>query len=189
MKRLFCQNVIIPHAANLYLCNFYGYNNIDSILFNNITFMFTGPGVFDLSVCVEDQLDFMCVSTGLTRNDFIDWNVTIIQDSGGRLSDTRLISAVSTSDIRPITLNMINFNINSTKTEAANGSISLTTFISVENVTALLNGAEIACFELKDLPGGELLIVQVAKAVIYVITLESSKFINLYIISQAWTHL
>ena len=128
----------------------------------------TESRVVDLPVCVGEHLDYECVSTGLSRNDFIDWNVTIIQDSGSQLSDTRLVSAAGQSVIRPITLNMINFNINSTTSELGNGSITLTTFMSVSSVTSLLNGTEITCSEVRPTPAGDNLIVPVREAIIYV---------------------
>ena len=141
---------------------------VNWLIYQLLALYCTESRVVDLPVCVGQRLDFECVSTGLTRNDFIDWNVTIIQDSGSRLSDTRLISAAGQSVIRPITLNMTNFIINSTTSELGNGSLTLTTFMSVSSVASLLNGTVLTCSEIRPTPAGDNLIVPVREATIYV---------------------
>ena len=104
-------------------------------------------------VCVGKRLDLVCTSTGLTNNDFINWNITVpwtVSRSHTMISDTRLISAAGQATISPVVLNMINFIFNLTRTVSDdNNSIMLKSFVSVVNVTDALNGSKIFCSEIR----------------------------------------
>ena len=129
-----------------------------NIIYTNIgyVYMLTALAVLSPSgvvpVCVGERLDLVCTSTGLTNNDFIDWNITVpsMKVFGSHsMSDTRLISAAGQASISPIVLNMIIFIFNLTRTVNVDNSITLKSVMSVANVTGVLNGSRVFCSEIR----------------------------------------
>ena len=100
-------------------------------------------------VCVGEQQNFTCSISGLTRNDFLHWNVTTYDESGRGLSGTRLLSAAGQAVISPIVINMKRFNISGQTEILSNGSVTLTSVLLIDNITHDLNGTMISCTVLR----------------------------------------
>ena len=104
-------------------------------------------------MCVGERLDLVCTSTGLTSNDFINWNITVpfmtVSGSHSMISDTKLIAAAGQATISPILLNMINFSFNLTRRVFDNNMLTLFSAVSVVNVTGILNGSMVFCSEIR----------------------------------------
>ena len=92
------------------------------------------PG--EVSVCPgEDSLAFMCT----TNRSFIEWNVTLVLESGERISRTRLVPRKSSGQI--LMIKGTPFNITSI---AGPGSLLSSTLTAPEPITDL-NGTEVSC--------------------------------------------
>jgi hypothetical protein len=95
----------------------------------------------EVSVCPgEDALFFMCT----TNRSFIDWNVTLILESGERISRTRLISSNIQVSVSPLVVKGTSFNIT-----AQAGSLLTSTLTAPEPVSDL-NGTEVSCTAIED---------------------------------------
>ena len=97
-------------------------------------------------VCPGDLLTVTCRGEGLSNADFIQWNITI-NVGGSSESEQRFLSAAGQNFIAPITLiNMITLSF--TLEAILNPDISLITLtsnLSVQDVTPSLNETVISC--------------------------------------------
>ena len=86
----------------------------------------------------EDPLVFMCT----TNRSFIEWNVTLVLESGERISRTRL-AASGIQVISPLVVNGTSFNI--TVQGSIPGSLLLTSTLTAPEPISDLNGTEVSC--------------------------------------------
>ena len=97
------------------------------------------PG--EVSVCPGEDpgpLVFMCT----TNRSFIEWNVTLVLESGERISRRRLVtSGIQVS--APLVVNGISFNI--TVQGSITGSWLLTSTLTAPEPISDLNGTEVSC--------------------------------------------
>ena len=92
-------------------------------------------------MCSGGQLTFVCT----TNRTFIEWNITVLDSMGIRISRTRLLSTGSQS-VESQTVNMIVFDITR---RSKLDSTPLISTLSVANVTTGLNGTLINCTDIE----------------------------------------
>ena len=100
----------------------------------------------DVSVCPgedSEPLVFMCT----TNRSFIEWNVTLVLESGERISRTRLVtSGIQVS--APLVITGISLNI--TIHGSVPGSRLLTSTLTAPDPISDLNGTEVSCTAIDD---------------------------------------